>query len=429
MPRRAAFVLAVLIALVVAAVGLRLWLARRPGAAEAFASWFEPYPAGDRLVLEPASFSDLAGWKEDALEEAVPVFLRSCQGLAGQPGDWKAVCAAAAKLPAGDRAAARRFFETAFRPWSVRNHRNPVGLFTGYYEPLLQGSRKRHGRFTVPIYARPPELVMVDLGRFRDALKGQRIAGRVVKGDLLPFPDRHAIDAGALAGRKLEIAWVDDPVGAFFLQVQGSGRVRLEDGQELRVGYAAQNGHPYTAIGRELVARHALAAKDVSLQTIRAWLEAHPDQAREVMERNASYVFFQFFKSTRGNGPLGAQGTPLTPGRSLAVDLGQHALGVPVWLVAGAPSPRPGEPDRKLRRLLVAQDTGGAIRGPVRGDVFWGFGPDAEAIAGRMKNRGKMWLLLPKALTPVPGTRPNDPAFLPLLPVRGVGGGGRRGSG
>src|SRR5436305_4959984 len=191
MPRRAAFVLAVLIALVVAAVGLRLWLARRPGAAGACVSWFEPYPAGDRLVLEPASFSDLAGWKEDALEEAVPVFLRSCQVLAGQPddaslggggiagtaGDWKPVCAAAAKLPAGDRAAARRFFAMALRPWSVRNHRNPVGLFTGYYEPLLQGSRKRHGRFTVPIYARPPELVMVDPGRFRDTLKGQRIPG------------------------------------------------------------------------------------------------------------------------------------------------------------------------------------------------------------------------------------------------------------
>ncbi len=411
MPRRAAVVLVIFIALVLSAVGLRVWLARRPGAAEAFAGLFEAYPAGERLVLEPAGFADLAGWREDALEEAVPVFLRSCRVLAGQPddaslggggiagtaGDWKPVCAAAAKLPAGDRAAARRFFETELRPWSVRNHRNPVGLFTGYYEPLLQGSRKRHGRFTVPIYARPPELVMVDLGRFRDALKGQRIAGQVVKGDLLPFPDRHAIDAGALAGRKLEIAWVDDPVSAFFLQVQGSGRVRLEDGRELRVGYAAQNGRPYTAIGRELIARHALAAKDVSLQTIRAWLEAHPDQAREVMERNASYVFFQ---TVRGNGPLGAQGTPLTPGRSLAVDLSRHALGVPVWLVGGAPSPRPGEPDRKLRRLLVAQDTGGAIRGPVRGDVFWGFGPDAEAIAGRMKNRGKIWLLLPKALTP-----------------------------
>ncbi|HEX3553008.1 MAG TPA: murein transglycosylase A [Thermoanaerobaculia bacterium] len=415
MSRRAAVVLVIFIALVLGAVGLRVWLARRPGAAEAFAGWFEAYPSGERLVLAPARFADLAGWREDALEEAVPVFLRSCGVIAGQPddaslggggiagraGDWKPVCAAAARLPAGDRAAARRFFETELRPWSVRNHRNPVGLFTGYYEPLLQGSRKRHGRFTVPLYARPPELVMVDLGRFRDTLKGQRIAGQVVKGSLLPFPDRHAIDAGALAGRKLEIAWVDDPVGAFFLQVQGSGRVRLEDGKELRVGYAAQNGRPYTAIGRELIARHALAAKDVSLQTIRAWLEAHPGQAREVMERNASYVFFQvFFQTSRGNGPLGAEGIPLTPGRSLAVDLSQHALGVPVWLVGGAPSPRPGEPDRRLRRLLVAQDTGGAIRGPVRGDVFWGFGPDAEAIAGRMKNRGKMWLLLPKALTP-----------------------------
>jgi membrane-bound lytic murein transglycosylase A len=363
-----------------------------------FAGLFEAYPGGDEMVLEPVGFADLPGWGTDALEEAVPVFLRSCRVLFDQE-DWKPACAAAAKLPAGDRAAARRFFETTFRPWSVRNHHNPIGLFTGYYEPLLHGSRKRHGRFTVPIYSRPPELVMVDLGRFRDTLKGQRIAGEVVKGDLIPYPDRQAIDAGSLAGRKLEIAWVDDPVGAFFLEVQGSGRIRMEDGKELRVGYAAQNGHPYTSIGRELIARHALDAKDVSLQTIRAWLEAHPDQAREVMERNASYVFFQ---TTQGDAPLGAQGIPLTPGRSLAVDLTRHTLGVPVWLVAGAPSPRPNEPDRRLHRLVVAQDTGGAIRGPVRGDVFWGFGPDAEAVAGRMKHRGKMWLLLPKGFTPGP---------------------------
>jgi peptidoglycan lytic transglycosylase A len=401
MPRRAAIVLIALVVLVLGAVALRVWLARRPGAAEVFAGLFEAYPGGDEMVLEPVEFGDLPGWGTDALEEAVPVFLRSCRIVSGQSGqeDWKPACAAAARLPAGDRAAARRFFETTFRPWSVRNHHNPIGLFTGYYEPLLHGSRKRHGRFTVPIFARPPELVMVDLGRFRDTLKGQRIAGEVVKGDLVPFPDRHAIDAGSLAGRKLEIAWVDDPVGAFFLEVQGSGRIHMEDGKELRVGYAAQNGHPYTSIGRELIARHALDAKDVSLQTIRAWLEAHPDQAREVMERNASYVFFQ---TTQGDSPLGAQGIPLTPGRSLAVDLTRHTLGVPIWLVAGAPSPRPGEPDRRLHRLMVAQDTGGAIRGPVRGDVFWGFGPDAEAVAGRMKHRGKMWLLLPKGFTPAP---------------------------
>jgi peptidoglycan lytic transglycosylase A len=413
MSRRAAIVLLVLVVLILGALALRVWLARRPGAAEVFAGLFEPYPAGEEMVLEPAEFRDLPGWGTDALEQAVPVFLESCrifttqaddaplggEGVAGTAGDWKPACAAAARLPPGDRAAARRFFETTFRPWSVRNHRNPVGLFTGYYEPLLHGSRKRHGRFTVPIYARPPELVMVDLGRFRDTLKGQRIAGQVVKGDLLPYPDRHGIDAGALAGRKLEIAWVDDPVGAFFLEIQGSGRIRLEDGKELRVGYAAQNGHPYTAIGRELIARGALDRKDVSLQSIRAWLEAHPNQAREVMEKNASYVFFE---TLHGDSPLGAQGIPLTPQRSLAVDLTRHALGVPLWLVATSPSPHPGEPDRKLRRLMVAQDTGGAIRGPVRGDVFWGFGPDAEAIAGRMKNRGKMWLLLPKGITHSP---------------------------
>jgi membrane-bound lytic murein transglycosylase A len=399
MPRRSAIVLVVLTVLILAALGVRVWLSRWPGAAEAFAGLFEAYPAGDKLVLEPAEFKDLPGWGEDALEAAVPVFLRSCPALTASPGDWQAACAAAAKAARGDRAAARRFFEANFQPWSVRNQRIPVGLFTGYYEPLLQGSRTRHGRFTVPIYSRPPELVMVDLGRFRDSLKGQRIAGLEVKGELLPYPDRKAIDAGALARRKLEIAWVNDPVGAFFLEVQGSGRIRLEDGHEIRVGYAAQNGHPYTSIGRELIARHALNAKDVSLQTIRAWLEAHPDQAREVMERNASYVFFE---KTGNAGPFGAQGIPLTAGRSLAVDPTYHALGTPVWLVATSPSPHPGEPDRKLHRLLIAQDTGGAIRGPIRGDVFWGFGPDAEAIAGRMKSRGKMWLLLSKGRTPKP---------------------------
>ena len=398
MPRRSAIVLVVLVILVLAALGLRVWLVRWRGA-EAFPGWFEAYPAGDRLVLKPAGFTDLPGWEADSLEDAVPVFLQSCRVLTATPGDWQAACAAAAKVPGHDRAAARRFFEANFRPWSVRNQRIPVGLFTGYYEALLQGSRTRHGRYTVPLYARPPELVMVDLGRFRDSLKGQRIAGVNVKGQLLPFPDRKAIDAGALAGRKLEIAWVNDPVGAFFLEVQGSGRIRMDDGRELRVGYAAQNGQPYTAIGRELIARHALTSKEVSLQTIRAWLEAHPDQAREVMERNASYVFFQ---TTGGQAPLGAQGIPLTAGRSLAVDLTYHALGTPVWLASSSPSPKPGEPDRKLHRLLVAQDTGGAIRGPIRGDVFWGFGPDAEAVAGRMKNRGKMWVLLPKDRQPSP---------------------------
>ena len=408
MPRRAALLLAVTVSLVLIALALRLWLASRSGGE--ILTGFDLWPSEDRLVLEPAAFADLLGWREDAVEEAVPAFLRSCQRIAAQPdgaglgqpwagtaGDWKEACAAAARLPRGDRAAARQFFETRFRPWVVRNHRNPVGLFTGYYEPLLHGSRKRHGRYKVPIYTRPPELVMVDLGRFREDLKGTRIAGKVKNGSLVPFADRRAIDEGALAGRKLEIVWVDDPIGAFFLHVQGSGRVRLAEGGEMRIGYAAQNGHPYTAIGREMIQRGILTRDTASLQSIRAWLETHPEQMKEILEKDASYVFFQ---EVKGEGPLGAEGVPLTPGRSLAVDLRYLPLGAPLWLASRMPSPRQEEPDPKLRRLFIAQDTGGAIRGIVRGDVFWGFGEEAESLAGRMKHRGRYWVLLPKAVEP-----------------------------
>jgi membrane-bound lytic murein transglycosylase A len=404
-------VLLVVVALILGALAVGLWMSRGAGGKERLVGLFEVFPAEDRLELKPAEFRDLPGWRDDAVEEAVPALLRSCAriaalpdgapaggegaGMAGKAADWRPACAEAARLPAGDRAAARRFFESRFRPWSARNHRNPVGLFTGYYEPLLHGSRRRHGRYTVPLYGRPPELVTVDLGRFRDDLKGKRIAGSVQGGALVPFADRRAIDGGALAGRRLEIVWVDDPVEAFFLQVQGSGRVALDEGGEMRVGFAAQNGHPYSSIGKALIQRGALRADTVSLQTIRAWLGAHPDQIPGVLERDASYVFF---REAKGEGPLGAEGVPLTPGRSLAVDLRYLPLGVPVWLASRLPPPREGAPAPRLHRLLVAQDTGGAIRGPVRGDVFFGFGPDAETLAGGMKHRGKLWLLLPRGV-------------------------------
>jgi peptidoglycan lytic transglycosylase A len=408
MSRRAVLLLVLLLVLLVA-LGLRFWLSKRTGE-EGLSGLFDLFPSEDKLVLEPASFSDLPGWQEDAVEEAVPALLRSCERIAplpddapvddepfaGKAGDWRKACAAAEKLPPADRAAARRFFESRFRPWDARNNRNPFGLFTGYYEALLQGSRKRGGKYTVPIYMRPPELVMVDLGRFREDFEGKRIAGKVVNGDLVPYPDRRQIEAGALAGRKLEIVWVDDPIDAFFLHVQGSGRVRLAEGGELRIGYAAQNGHPYTAVARKLVERGAFPLEKASMQAIRTWLKAHPDQLRSVLDEDASFIFFQEIK---GDGPLGAEGVPLTPERSLAVDLKYLPLGVPLWLVCGAPSPNESEPDRKLERLMIAQDTGGAIRGPVRGDFFWGSGDDAEAIAGRMKHRGRYWLLLPKSVT------------------------------
>jgi membrane-bound lytic murein transglycosylase A len=210
---------------------------------------------------------------------------------------------------------------------------------------------------------------------------------------LRPYENRAAIESGALRGRGLEMLWVDDPVDAFFLQIQGSGRVMLEDGTSLRIGYAGQNGHPYVAIGRELIARGALTREAVSMPAIRDWLRANPQEADAVMNRNPSFVFF---RELDGDGPVGAQGVALTPGRSLAVDRSFVPYGVPVWL--DAEDPVDGEV--RVQRLLVAQDTGGAIRGPVRGDVFWGHGPEAEHRAGLMKSRGRYFLLLPKTVTP-----------------------------
>ena len=380
-----------------ALAALTLWTLLRPAS-----RWRELREAGgvaeERRVLTPATFAELPGWEEDDPSAALSALLRSCRRLRSEP-DWRPVCDAAADAAdpadaAAQAASARTFFESNFQPFAVSAGRDAEGLFTGYYEPLLQGSRRRSNRYRVPLYVRPPDLVMVDLGDFREELKGHRIAGRVEEGDLVPYPDRRAIEEGALSGRELELVWVDDPVDAFFLQIQGSGRVRLDDGSEMRVGYAAQNGHPYFAIGKDLVERGAMSKEEVSMQSIRRWLEQNPDLADDVMARNASYVFFEELK---GDGPLGAQGVALTPGRSLAVDLKHWTLGVPVWLDTRAPSPREGEPDRPLRRLMIAQDTGGAIRGVVRGDVFWGYGEEAAEIAGRMKHPGRMWVLLPRA--------------------------------
>ncbi len=381
------------------------------GLAAAWLSWPDrpPQPAAPRLLLEPARFDALPGWRDDAHGAALAGFLQSCRrlarlpddrslgagGLAGEGRHWKPLCAEAAGLPSGD-AAARDFFERGFRPFQLSLAGGREGLFTGYYESALRGSRSRHGRYDVPLHVRPPELVMAHLGRFRDDLKGRRIAGRVVDGTLEPYFDRAAIVSGALAGRDLELVWVDDAIDAFFVQVQGSGRIDLDDGSVLRIGYAGQNGHPYFAIGRELVKRGALDRKTVSLQSIRAWLAAHPDEAAAVMNRNPSYVFFREMRADEG--PFGALGVPLTPGRSLAVDRQHIPLGVPLWFDGEAPDPAAPETARPLRRLLMAQDVGGAIRGALRGDVFWGYGAEAERIAGHMKHRGRLSLLLPAAL-------------------------------
>jgi membrane-bound lytic murein transglycosylase A len=354
-------------------------------------------PPPPRLTLTPARFADLAAWNDDAQSAALAAFARSCavlakrppaaaMGAAGHAADWQAPCAA---LPAAaDNAAARRFFETWFQPWQAGNNGATQGLFTGYYEPELDGSLAPGGAYATPLLRRPPDLVMVDLGLFRPALRGERIAGRVVDGRLKPYDSRAAIERGALDRYHLAFLWVDDPIAAFFLQIQGSGRVRLPDGRIVQVGYDGQNGWPYVAIGKLLVAEGALSQDEVSLQSIRAWLKAHPDRADAVMAENPSYVFF---RELTGDGPIGSEGVVLTPGRSLAVDSSFVPLGVPVFVDAG----------EGLRRLMVAQDTGGAIRGPVRGDVFWGAGAEAESRAGTMRLNGAYYLLLPKGVTPV----------------------------
>lgn len=349
-------------------------------------------------VLKPVAFADLPGWAEDRHADALPALRRSCakplryptkvengEERFGRPEDWRSVCAEAARIDAG---AAREFFERRFRPFQVVGAGGESGLITGYYEPELSGARRRSDAYPVPLHTRPKDLVTVRLSDFGGDFGDERLAGRVEGGRLKPYYDRAQIADGALDGEGVEIVWVADPIAAFFLQIQGSGRVRLPDGEVLRLGYAATNGRPYTAIGRVLVAEGALEREEVSLQSIRAWLRANPAEQRRIMDRNRSYVFF---REVPGEGPVGTQGVPLTPGRSLAVDRRYLPLGAPLWIDTVDPL----DTSRPLSRLAVAQDTGGAIRGATRGDLFWGAGLDAEERAGRMRSPGRFYVLLP----------------------------------
>ncbi len=363
-----------------------------------------PPPPVERLTLTAARLAELPGWAEDRVAEAMPALRRSCarllrlpadramgpDGIAGTAADWQPPCRDLMALGEADEARARRYLERWFTPFRLADGDNPDGVFTGYYEAELRGARQPGGRYRVPLYRRPPSLISVELGLFRPELEGRRIAGKVVGGRLRPFDGRAGIEAGALAGRGLELLWVDDPVDAFFLHVQGSGRVTMADGSVVRVGFDGSNDLPYLAIGRSLIEAGSLDAKRVSMQSIRDWLRANPEPGREIMARNARVIFF---RELAGDGPVGAGGVALTPGRSLAVDRAYLPLGAPIWL----DTHWPGDPARPLRRLLVAQDTGAAITGPVRGDLFWGFGEAALAQAGRMKALGLYYLLLPRA--------------------------------
>jgi membrane-bound lytic murein transglycosylase A len=340
--------------------------------------------AKDKLVLKPTQFSQIDGWAEDSQEQALGAFLKSCKkfdtmsdskslhasGVGGTFGHWRDACGQAdtlTEIASGSQA--REFFEVNFTPYVATNNGKDKGLFTGYFEADLEGSYKKHDAYKYPIYKKP-----------RDLVNGEQ------------YYSREQIAKGALAGKNLELVWVKDPVKAFFMEIQGSGRVHMEDGSTLRVGYDGKNGHAYIPIGRVLIDRGYVARENMSAQAIKKFLYENPGKAQEIMNENPSYVFF---RKVGEEGPIGAQGVPLTPFRSLAVDRKFIPYGAPVFVnvnLNGA-----NEEDKSFKKLLIAQDTGGAIRGPVRGDLFFGYGKMAEDLAGYQNSIGKYYLLLPKA--------------------------------
>lgn len=398
-------------------------------------------PQSVGAAFELADFRDLEGWRLDDAAQTLPVLLRSCERfaaladdapanprealgpgappgatLAGTVKDWRAPCAEALRIEAQTYAdgnaktsAARALYEFHFRPVRIYERRaaatagpgeaptlTPDGRFTAYFEPFYAASAVRTAEFSAPVYARPSDLVMVDLGLFRPELAGQRIAGRVVDGALDPYPDHAAINAGALAGRARIIAFMR-PSDLLFLQIQGSGRLDLA-GRRIRVGYDGANGRPYTAIGKTLLDQGELELKNISMQTIREWLDnAASADARAVRESNASFVFFRVVDDEydASLGPLGAAGAPLTPGRSLAVDPRYTPFGAPVWVDIPGDAK---EGETPFRRLLIAQDQGGAVKGAVRGDIFVGSGPQAGQVAGAFNEIGEMYVLIPTPL-------------------------------
>jgi len=359
-----------------------------------------PPPPAPHTAYEPASWSDLPGWNSDQMQDAWPAFLASCNA-AGRRQRWQGVCDAAAGAHPVTSGDVRAFFERYFQPFAIEkqvgSQADAVGLITGYFEPLLYGARTPSSAFDIPLYAPPPDLLTVDLAAEYPQLRGMRIRARLVGRRVVPYYSRADLNRDP-ALEDDAIVWVNDAVSAFFLEVQGSGRVRLPSGETIRLHYADENGYPYHSIGLYLIDRGELKRGEATVPAIREWALAHPDRVQELLDADPSVVFFQ--EEPLGNpalGPKGSLGVPLTPGRSVAVDTSAVPLGAPVFLATTLP-----DSNTALDRLVFAQDTGGAIRGFVRADYFWGIGAQAGAQAGEMRQQGRMWLIWPKG-EPLPG--------------------------
>jgi membrane-bound lytic murein transglycosylase A len=369
--------------------------------------------------FEPATYADLPGWETDDHLAAFKAFLASAPrikaaakagnkaGAVAIPSELLAACDAAAKLPTPvTKAAARAFFEATFTPHRVI-HAAPRGLLTGYYEPVLEGSREKSDRFATPIYRRPPDLVNLVHEAQRGAKADQLTHARKTGTGTEPYPTRSEIEGGALAGKNLELMYLADPVDTFFMHIQGSGRIRLTDGTTVRVHYDGKNGHPYTSIGRYLIDQGILAADKISMGALGKWLRADPLRGSQVMQQNKSFVFFRELAGEEARGPLGVLSIPLVAGRSLAVDAGVHAIGTPMYVVSPTLThASKSSKEHGFRRLMIAHDVGSAIRGPERGDIYFGSGDTAGKLAGITKHPGNFFVLLPGPVTATTQIKP-----------------------
>jgi membrane-bound lytic murein transglycosylase A len=354
-----------------------------------------PVNLPDYALLKPSQWESLEGFAEDDLVAAWPAWLRSCSTLINKP-QWQTACAAATVLNKPNKQAIRVYLTQYFNVYSATNlDGTDTGLITGYYEPLLKGSRSKSAQYPHPLYKQPPDLITVELADIYPELKNKRVRGKVVvdkegRNKLVPYLTRADIEANPAPLAGSELVWINDIIDVFFLQVQGSGLVKLDNGEDIHVGYADQNGQAYQSIGRVLIDRGELTADQVSMQGIKNWARNNLNKLRDLLNSNPSYVFFRELPAGLP-GPLGALGVPIAVERSVAIDPKYIPLGAPIFLSTTQPNSA-----APLKRLMVAQDTGGAIKGGVRADFYWGAGNEAGIKAGAMKQQGKIWVLLPK---------------------------------
>jgi len=376
-----------------------------------------PYPTLEWPIVvngaqyAPLAWADITGWALDDHVQAYKAFRVSCASIAAQrnpPEDSKALgaslrepCRAAKTREITEDAKARAFFEDNFLPLQISRLGEDAGFVTGYYEPILEGSRTQTDVYNVPIYRRPSNLFVRGFKQDAPSLpnKGQ-VFRKIGRRKLVPYYDRGEIEDGVIAGRGLEICWLKDPTDLLFAQIQGSARIRLQDGSTIRINYDAHNGYPYTAVGRILIDRGIIPKEQMSMQKIREWMEQNPDGAKELRRQNRAYVFFREVQLSDKDEAVGAQGVPLTPGRSIAVDNSLHVYGT-LFFIEGQLPIDSAQAKTPFRRLMVAQDTGSAITGPARADIYYGAGPEAGRISGRFRHSMRFVMLVPRSLDPV----------------------------